>query len=317
MKKTLTLLCSLMMCLCLLFGCAPPETPTGTLAITPSATPENTATLTPTQGPITATDLAGREITLNSQPQKVVSLVPSVTELLYALGAQDMLCGRDSYSTYPQEAAELPIMGDYNGPNVELIVAAQPDVVFTAGALQAEAETQLTNAGITVITAEATTLDDIKLSIQLLGAVCGKGDQATALCAQADDYITQIKALAAGMDCTAYYIVSCGEYGEYSVGPGSFIYDILTMGGVTLITKDMEYAYPQFSIEAIVSSNPSVIIADSYAATLETLQGMPGYKDLDTVKNGRVLFVDSDKASRPTVRFFEEMLACLKAIQEL
>ena len=272
-----------------------------------TATPD--ATATPQSG-ITVTDLSGVTVTLDKAPTKVVSLVPSVTELLFEMGAGSLICGRDSYSNYPSQAAEIPVMGDYNGPNLELIVAAQPDVVFTAGKLQQDAEDKLRQAGIVVINAEAGTLEQVTTSIALLGDVCGKKEKAQQMVSQFRAGVDAIKALDI-KKVSAYYMVSSGEYGEWSVGPGSFIFDALTLGGAELITKDMEYSYPQYSVESIVQKNPYVIIADSNT-TLEYLQSHEALGELDAVKNGRVIIMDADTVSRPTLRFISAIKECLE-----
>lgn len=313
-RRILSLAIALLLALSLI-GCAG----TGNTSEVPSASSGNTETATPSSGTdsteIRVTDLSGVSVTLEKTPSKVVSLVPSVTELLFALDAGNLIVGRDGSSNYPEQAEDIPVMGDYSGPNLELIVAAEPDVVFTSGKLQAEAEEQLRNAGIAVISAEAGTLEQINQSIELLGAVCGKKEQADTLCAQAGDMLKSLESRNIS-GVTAYYIVSTGEYGEWTVGPGSFIYDALTLAGVELITKDAEYAYPQYSLEAIAQANPYVIIADTYT-TREYLESAEMFKDLDAVKNGRMIFIDADKASRPTLRFFEEMLSCTDSIKAL
>lgn len=293
--KKLTLLTSLLLAVMLcLAGC-------NTSAPDATATPQNA---------VTVTDLSGVTVTLDKTPTKVISLVPSVTELIFEMGAGELICGRDSYSSYPSQAMNIPVMGDYNGPNLELIVAAQPDVVFTAGKLQQDAENKLREAGIQVINAEAGKLEQVKDSIILLGDVLGKKEKAQQMVSQFQAGVDAIKTLDT-KKVSAYYMVSSGEYGEWSVGPGSFIFDALTLGGADLITKDMEYSYPQYSVESIVQKNPYVIIADSNT-TIEYLQGHEAFGELDAVKNGRVIIMDADIVSRPTLRFISAIKTCIE-----
>lgn len=289
MKKTLLTALSIIVAALLLFsGC-------------------NTA---PTQETgFTVTDLAGAGVTFEKTPQRVVSLVPSVTELLFDMGAGSLICGRDSYSNYPAQTADIPVMGDYNGPNLELIIAAAPDVVFTAGKLQKEAEDRLRECGIKVVSAEAGTINDVKTCIELLGKILNR-TESSEMVATLEDGLNAIKALDT-KKVSAYYIVSSGEYGEWTVGPGSFIYDALTLGGAELITKDMEFAYPQYSVESIVEKDPYVIIADSNT-TLEYLQAHEALGKLDAVKEGRVIIMDADTVSRPTLRFISEIKKCIE-----
>ena len=299
MKKALTFVITVTLLLTLLVGC-------NTTAQTPSPAPDTL---------ITVTDLSGTVVTFDQTPKKVVSLVPSVTELLFEMGAGSLICGRDSYSYYPAQAADIPIMGDYNGPNLELIIASAPDVVFTAGKLQQDAETRLRDAGIKVVNAEAATINDIKPCIELLGTVVGKSQQAAEMVATLERGIEDIKALNT-KKVSVYYMVSSGEYGEWTVGPGSFIYDALTLGGAELITKDMQFAYPQYSVESIVENDPYVIIADTNT-TLEYLQGHEALGKLDAVKNNRVIIIDADIVSRPTLRFITAIKNCIEEMHTL
>lgn len=298
MKKSLTLFISLLL-LATLWGCSQSNTPQNT--------PSNA----------TITDFLNRQIKI-SRPEKIISLTASNTEILYALGLGDKLVGVDAFSDYPADAKTKEVVGDFSGPNLERIIALEPDLVLAGNKLQAETITALENAGITVIAAEATTYEQIYASIDLIGrAAFAEAEAIDNIKEQMRVNAAQIKALAEGKTPkTAYYVLSYGEYGDYSVGPGSYIYELLTMAGCDFLTKNMEYAFPKFSVETVVSQNPEIIIYDSTSCTLEQLRQAAGYKELDAVKNGAAIAADGNKFARPTPRAIEEALNVAKKIWE-
>ena len=119
------------------------------------------------------TDGLGRTVEIPETVEKVVSLTAANTEIVYALGAGDLLVGADAYSDYPEEANDLPRMGDYAGPNVELIAAAEADVVLASTTLQQDAIEKMEALGLNVVCVEPTGLDELYEGIALIAAVVG------------------------------------------------------------------------------------------------------------------------------------------------
>lgn len=308
-KKFLIVLLALAFALCSLAGCAQ-NSPSSDTNSTATSTTEAQTT------PITADDFLGNTITLEKVPQRIVSLAASNTEMLYELGLEDKLVGVDAYSDYPETVKELTVVGDYSAPDIEKIISLQPDIVFASNTLQAELIKQLTDAGITVAASEPTSYDQLLDSVQLIGSL---GGAEQSVINEVKSNITQleseIKSQANG-EKSAYYILSYGEYGDWSVGPGSFIYDVLSMAGLKFITEGMDYSFPMFSIEDLAAADPEIIICDSNIATLEDLAAATGYSQLTAVKNGSVIFADGNIMSRPTLRMMKEALRISKMIWE-
>ena len=228
-RKSLSILAFAIALALALSACAPTEAPSPsvqpTAEPTPTAAPTDEVVAEPTSAPEVTilTDMVGRQVELPAQVETVVSLASSNTEILYAIGAGDMLIGRDSYSDYPEEVADVAVVGDFNGPNIEAIAEAQPDVVLASSLLE-DVINQLTDLGITVFCTEASDYEGIYTSIELIGTICGKTEEASALCAQMRETIDAVHAAAATENQpTVYYVMSFGEYGEWSGGPGSFI----------------------------------------------------------------------------------------------
>ncbi len=304
MKRTFALILALALMLALA-ACTPAETtPTAkpTLEPTPAPAAEPTPEATPEAAVLT--DMLGREVALPAEVKTVVSLAASNTEILYAISAGEMLVGRDAYSNYPEAAADIAVVGDFNGPNIEAIVAADPDVVL-ASYLQDDVLNQLTELGIAVFCTEAFDYEGIYTSIALIGAICGKTEEATALCAGMRESIGKVQAAAATeAQPTVYYVMSFGEYGEWSGGPGSFINAAIELAGGIPITKDMGEIWVNPSIEQIVALDPDIILLSSLY-TIEDLSAANGYADMRAVKEGHVYLVNPDWVERPAPRITE------------
>ena len=304
MKRTFALILALALMLALA-ACTPAETtPTAkpTLEPTPAPAAEPTPEATPEAAVLT--DLLGREVALPAEVKTVVSLAASNTEILYAISAGEMLVGRDAYSNYPEAAADIAVVGDFNGPNIEAIVAADPDVVL-ASYLQDDVLNQLTELGIAVFCTEAFDYEGIYTSIALIGDICGKTEEATALCAGMRESIGKVQAAAATeAQPTVYYVMSFGEYGEWSGGPGSFINAAIELAGGIPITKDMGEIWVNPSIEQIVALDPDIILLSSLY-TIEDLSAANGYADMRAVKEGHVYLVNPDWVERPAPRITE------------
>lgn len=309
-QKKLALILALVLALSLaLAACTPAEPlPAAEPTLEPTAEPTPEATPEPTAAPASEatvlTDMLGREVELPGEVKTIISLAASNTEIVYAIGAGDMLVGRDASSNYPEEAANVAVVGDYNGPNIEAIVAAEADVVL-ASYLQDDVITQLTELGIAVFCTEASDYEGIYTSIELVGTICGKVDEAAALCAQMRASIGAVQSAAATENQpTVYYVMSFGEYGEWSGGPGSFINTAIELAGGVPVTNGMEAAWVNPSIEQVVELDPDVILLSSYY-TVEDLSAANGYADMRAVQEGNVYPVNPDLVERPGPRIAE------------
>ncbi|MCC6298707.1 MAG: ABC transporter substrate-binding protein [Anaerolineales bacterium] len=315
LRKTLliTLLIALMS------ACAPQATPTvESVATEATAVP---ATEAATEVPsLTFTDGLGREITLETAPQRVVSLAPSNTEILYAIGAGSQVVGRDEFSDYPAEAASVESVGGSFGEyNAEAIVALKPDLVLAAEINTPELVKQLEDLGLTVYYLKnPTTLEEMYDNLQIVGELTGHN---------VTDLVDSLKARVAAVDeklapvvdlpIVFYEIDATDASKPYSYGPGTFGHLLIERaGGTNLVTAaGITDAYPQVSLEQIVATNPSaIILGDSmWGVTAEAVQARAGWDALDAVKNGNIFPFDDNLVSRPGPRLVDglEQLAKL------
>ncbi len=314
MKKSLikVLLISLV-CALLLTGCAgtaadPAAASSAAAAASPSAAASETAapsaeTQSAAAG-ITVTDMLGREATLNSA-ERIVSLAPSATEILFALGVGDKIVGVDAFSDYPEEAKGKEIVGDYNGPDVEKIVSLNPDVVFCGNTLQEELIGELENLGLPVVATEAVAFEDIQKSIEMMGEITGKQDAAKTIVDSINSAAENAKKNAPKEPKTVYYAMSYGDMGNWTSGPGSFINTMIELAGGVPVTKDATDSWLEYPVEDLVSQDPDIILVSSDMGSLEDISKVQGYADLTAVKNGKVYQLESNVVSRPGPRIAE------------
>lgn len=241
-------------------------------------------------------------ITLDAQPMRIVSLSPTHTEMLYAIGAGEQVVAVDEYSNYPAEAVALGTKLSGFEPNVEAIAGYEPDFVvisYDPGNLVE----QLNGLGIPVYIGNgATSFDQVYEQIEQLGALTGHIDTAVQLTAQIQEEISAaVASVGALSDPISYYYELDNTY--YSVTSNTFVGQIFTLFGLTNIADGVEAGndYPQLSSEVIVASNPQMIfLADTVccAQTPETVAARDGWKKMDAVVKQNIVVLNDDIASR-------------------
>jgi len=265
-----------------------------------------TATTAPAAAfPLTITDDAGSEVTLDAEPERIVALAPSYVEVLFEIGAGDKVVAADQNADYPPEAAALTKLSGFD-PSIEAIVAEDPDLVliqFDPGGL-ADA---LDSSDIPVVLlASPETLQGVYDQIETIGQLSGSTDQATGLVSEMRE---EIEGVVAGIPEGAQGPSVFHEVDNtlFSVGPGSFIHDIYEILLAENIAADTGSAYPQLNNEAIIAANPDVIILadEEFGETAETVGARPGWAEIAAVQSGRIYGVDPDLISRPGPRLPE------------
>jgi iron complex transport system substrate-binding protein len=295
------------------------DVPTTSVALPPTS-PAADTTVATTTAAADATTVA--EPVDPNAPQRIVSLSPTATETLFALGAGDQVVAVDDQSNYPEEAAS--VMTDLSGytPNIEAIAAFEPDLVVIADDTQ-DVSGQLANLGIeTIVGVAPTNFDDIYVQIEELGAITGHIDAAIELVAQMkEDIQTALDSV------TVLFEVAPRIYHEldntlFSINSNTFIGQVYSMFGLQNIADTAEGGsdYPQLSAEFIISQNPDIIfLADAICCgeSAETVSARPGWDAITAVQNGDVIPVDEDVASRwgpRIVQYVEFVAAAVNAL---
>ena len=261
--------------------------------------------------PYTVTDDLGFDVTLNAEPMRVVTMIPSHTETLCAIKACDKLVGIDTYSNFPAKVETLPKLGSAFEPNLEAIVALKPDLVLVdessdlAGALR--------QVGIPVYAGTAQTYDEVFQKFEVLGELVNRETQAALLSGRVQGSIRAISERASRLEPTSVYFEI--DPTPYSVGPNSFIGVLLSRAGGKNIVGAGLGDFPQLEPEYVVAADPAVIIVSERDA--KTLPQRSGWAGIAAVKNGRVIPTTptlDDAISRPgprivdAVRFFAQAL---------
>ena len=275
-------------------------------------------TVAPAQSAIVLTDGLGRQVKLAAPAQKVVSLAPSNTEILFAIGAGSQVVGRDEFSDYPADAKSVASVGGSLGKySAEQIVALKPDLVLAAEINSPELVKQLEGLGLTVYYLKnPTTIEEMYKNLDIVGQLTGHDttDLVNSLKARVkavDDKIATVTA----KPSVFYEIDATDPNKPYTYGPGSFGDLLIARAGGTNIGNTLKDAYPQISLEQIVASNPSMILLgdSAYGATAEAVKARAGWGGLDAVKNAQIFPIDDNIISRPGPRLVDglEQLAKL------
>lgn len=259
---------------------------------------------------VTLTDDLGRELVIDRKPERIVSLAPSNTEMLFALGLGDYVVGVSEYCSYPDEALEKQKAGSFAKPNIEKIVALNPHLVV-AVPLQDEELERLMELDIPVLVLDPTTLEEIYDALMLVGVATGYEENAEMLVSEMKERIEQVRekvsALASTEKTRVYYEVYADPL--MSVGWNSVIHELIKAAGGENIFADLETSYPKISGEAVLERDPEVIIFPNYHGTEEVLAdeitSRPGWSVITAVKEERVVGIDPDIVSRSGPRVVE------------
>ncbi len=291
----------------LLIGACGPATP----APAPTSPPTPPPAVEPATFPLAVTDDLGREVTLPARPERIVSLLPSNTEILFAVGAGDQVVGVTSYCNYPPEATTREQVGGITNKSlsVETIIALEPDLILASGS-QDETIPVLEETGLKVIVLEPKTIDDIYTNIELVGRVTGHPDQATVLANELRGRATAVKEKVAAVPPPERPAVFYEVWDEplMTAGPDTFIGQLIELAGGENIFADVNEDWPQISPELIVERNPEVILgpeAHGSALMAEQIATRPGWANIAAVQNERIYLLDGDMVSRPGPRLID------------
>lgn len=261
------------------------------------------ATALATQYPLTITDALGRSVTLDARPLRIVSMIPSHTETVCAIGACDRLVGVDEHSDWPAQVLDLPHLGNAYSPNLEAIVALAPDLVLTDASTDLAAT--LERLGIPSYAAMAKGYDDVFDEFAAIGRLLDEETAATALIGRVRDAVDRVATATAGFDRPRVFVEL--DATPYAAGPESYIGVLVSKaGGDNLLDASMGQ-YPLVDPEAIVAGDPQVIVLldAPFGESASSVAERPGWGALSAVEHGRVIAptqVQVDMLSRPGPR---------------
>lgn len=317
-----------------LLACAPAPTPTPVL---PTKPPVPTATLLPTATPVpptavsptatsvpptptpaaqTVTDDVGRNVIIKGVPQRIVSLAPSNTEVLYALGLGARVVGVTEFCNYPPEAKEKPKIGGFSKIDLERVVGLNPDLVLATNIHAKSVVPELEKRGITVVVVEPKNVNDVLAKITFIGKLTGASESAAKLTAQMQARIDAVTSKVATVKTKprVFYEI---DKSLYTPGPGSFIDDMIVKAGGINIAADAKGSYVRLTPEAIIAKDPEVILLGDmlFGESPDSVRARPGWANISAVKNGRIVPIpNEDVISRPGPRIVEGLELIARAL---
>jgi iron complex transport system substrate-binding protein len=260
-------------------------------------------------------DEAGRHVTVPTNVERVVSLAPNLTEIVYAVGAGNRLVGNTEYCNYPLEATRVAKVGDTLHPSAERVLALQPQVVLVSTASQLESFTKvLADHHVAVFVTDPHDLAGVFQSIQNLGDLLGEAARARLLVGNLQSRASAVEqAVRAARPVRVFYQVS--ERPLYTAGRDSFVTDLIRRAGGQSVTAQVPGAWPRYSDESALASQPEAIILPTGGSmgngNIEVAEPL---KRSPAALSGHVYKINDDHLNRPGPRLVEGLEALARAL---
>lgn len=321
-NKRLAAILAVLLLLTTLVACAPAD------FVVPEDAGDAGAVQEVVEAPAAATgietvDMMGREIKLQEPATRVVALSAADCEILYAIGAGDLLVGRGEYCDYPAQVLDVPAVQSGMETNIEQIIALAPQVLLMSAMAQTEDQVdQLEAAGIQVVVSDAKDINGVYTAITLIGAVTGRD-------AEAMSVVEAMEATLSGLSVRAgelagksiYFEVSPLQYGLWTAGNGTFMDEIAAMLGLTNIFASAT-GWVEVSEEQVIQANPDIIVTIAMyfgegMTPAEEILSRAGWQEITAVKNGDILNLPNNELSRPAPRIADGAQALFDFVKEI
>ena len=273
---------------------------------TPTPTQQPSASTAAVTFPTTVTDFQNRSVTVPRRPERIVSIGPSITEFLFALGAGPRVVGADDFSDEPAAAKQLEKVGGIK-VNFEKVVSLKPDLVLTVKFSDGTIE-KLAGAGLLVLVVDPQTTVDVARTAILVGRAVGSDGETMARDIQKRVDDVRSKTSSAGSKPRVYHEIDASDPTKiFTVGPGSYIHDLIEIAGGQNIAARATSAYPQLSAEEILRGDPEIIVlaAAEYSAKPDQVAARSGWAAINAVKNNRIVSIAPNLINRPGPRVGE------------
>jgi len=266
----------------------------------------------------------GDKTSLTAYPQKIISVAPSATEILFAIGAGDKVVAVTDYDNYPYDfsawvkAGNMSSIGDFTNPNLEVITALDPDLIVATGGVQEDSVGTWRNLGYKVLVLDPTSVDGILYDIELVGNATGLRAEATALVNNITARIAAVEnTVANATKPKVYYEVYYETSFTMTIGALAWQNELIDIAGGTNIFDDQQIDYYIYQVEALINRNPDVIVVPASGmgtgqqAGLDEIKARPGWDTVSAIQNDRIYQIDSNIIERagPRVADTIEQLA--------
>lgn len=305
-------------------GCSPAaSSPSASVSVMPSAAATEAPvpspglpSPTPATFPVTLVDDEGTSVEIAARPERIVSLTPAATEVLFTIGAGDRLVARvEDIALYPPDAEPLPVVATWEGVDVERIVELEADLVIAGGSgfTPPDAITRIRDLGIPVVVLYAGTIDEALDGIELLGDAVGAGFEARDLTGAMRVELDGLASLVAdGPKPRVFYEIDATN-AIYTPSADSVYAEMLRLAGADPILTDASYV---IALEEIVAADPEVILLGdaAYGVTAEQVAARPGWSGMTAVTTGAIRPIDDILVTRPGPRLIDGLRALIAAI---
>lgn len=256
---------------------------------------------------LTITDQTGKEITIEEPVEEIVATLPSEAEILFALGAGDKIVARGQYVDYPaEETADIPVISTYDEANAEEVVALDPDVILLSVGSDEDYVRQLEDAGIAVVQFDADSIEDVYSSIELMGQLVDRQEEADSLIEEMKAAFAQIEEETKDFDPqSVYYEISPLEYGLWTAGDGTFMNEIGNLMNLENVFADVD-EWAEISEEQVIERAPEwIITTTSEEGAVEEIMNRTGWDQIPAVQKGQVIEADDSEFTRPGPRLMD------------
>ncbi len=257
---------------------------------------------------VTVEDDAGQTLTLDEAPERLLSLAPSNTEILFALGLGERIVGVTDFCDFPEEAKEKEKVGGFADPNIEKILSLEPDLIFAVSGLQDTAVERLRDEGFNVFVINPKTVDELPDVIRRVGRVADVANDADELAGELEDRILAVKEKVA--EATGTPSVFYEVYSEplMTAGKNTIINDVIGVAGGASLGNESDENYPQFSLETLIEQDPDVYFASTGSMSEpKDIAAREGWDGLTVSTNGRIHVIDENIINRSGPRLIDAL----------
>ncbi len=266
--------------------------------------------------PVTLTDDFGHEVTIEEEPERIVSMTPSTTEILYALGLEDRIVGVTDFCNYPEAAVEETKIGGTDA-GLEPVMAVEPDLVVSTNMNDQETVERLMEMGYPVVAINSLSIDDVYHAIALLGQATGKVAQSGTIINEMKSKYNSLMEKMERVDERPLVFYEVWDDPYMSVNDDTFIGQLIVKAGGENLTGDAQSGYPTVSVETIIDNDPEVYILPTGHGNVKRMtdiENRTGFGDMSAVTNERIYLVDQEIISRPGPRIIEGLETFTRAI---
>ena len=258
--------------------------------------------------PLSLIDGYGRNITFTEEPQSIISIAPSATEVIYAVGAGDKVIAVDFSSNYPDEAASLPKIANFPTLDIEAIITNNPDVVFGAGITSQDDIDLMEDQGLTVFILAPFDVDDVLEDIETVGLITNHESEANLLKSSLQERIDNILQNVTTLSFKPKIYIEYYSEPLYTFGEGTYGHDLIELAGGINIAENATGLYPQINNEFVITQNPDIILYSKGPWTttnVTTISNRTGWNIINAVKNEHIYPINEDWVSRGGPRIVE------------